>query len=76
MLIVLTSKNKVLIIQNDTLVHSIVLAEKEELFSIVATRKGFCTGGSGKNLSIYELDKAFTPNLLLGSAPKPCEHGG
>ncbi len=53
MLIVLTSKNKVLIIQNDTLVHTIVLAEKEELFSIVATRKGFCTGGSGKSLSIY-----------------------
>lgn len=54
-----------------------MLTEREELFSIVATRKGFCTGGSGKCLSIYELDKSFTPNLVLGSAAKSSpEHTG
>jgi hypothetical protein len=67
---VLTSKNRVLIIQNDTLVNTLLLTEKEELYSIVATRKGFCAGGGGKCLSIYELDKSFTPNLVLGSSAK------
>jgi hypothetical protein len=77
LLIVLTSKNRVLIIQNDTLVSTLMLSEREELFSIVATRKGFCTGGGGKCLSIYELDKSFTPNLVLGSSAKSSpEHSG
>lgn len=53
MLIVLTNKNKILIIQNDTLVHTLFLTEKEEFFSVAATKKGFCVGGSNKCLSIY-----------------------
>lgn len=70
-LIVLTSKNKILLIQNDSLVHTLQLTEKEELYSVVATKKGFCVGGSNKCLSLYELDKSFNHNLLLGSVPKP-----
>jgi len=70
-LIVLTSKNKILLIQNDSLVQTLQLAEKEELYSVVATKKGFCVGGSNKCLSLYELDKSLNHNLLLGSAPKP-----
>jgi hypothetical protein len=52
-LFVLTSRNKVLVIQGDSLVSSIELSGKEELFSIKALRKGFCVGGGNKILSIY-----------------------
>jgi len=37
------------------------------LFSIRALKKGFCVGGQNKVLSIYELDKTFSHNLVLGS---------
>lgn len=49
----LTNKNNILLIQNDTLVHTINLMDHDELFSIRATKKGFCVGGSNKSLSIY-----------------------
>jgi hypothetical protein len=71
LLIVLTNKNKLLIIQNDTLVHTLFLMEKEELYSVVAIKKGFCVGGANKCLSIYEMDKTFAHNLVLGNTSKP-----
>lgn len=37
---------------------------------MVATRKGFCVGGANKCLSIYEMDKTFAYNLVLGSPSK------
>ncbi len=71
MLIVLTNKNKVLLIQNDTLIQTLFLTDKEELYSVVATRRGFCVGGANKCLSLYELDKSLTQTLVLGSVSKP-----
>lgn len=53
LLFVLTNKNKLLVIQNDTLVHTLFLTERDEFFSVVATKKGFCLGGANKCLSIY-----------------------
>ena len=44
--------------------------DHDELFSIKATKKGFCVGGNNRSLSIYELDKTFTPNLLIGGSSK------
>lgn len=70
LLFVLTNKNKVLVIQGDTLVSTIELTEKEELFSIKALKKGFCVGGGNKILSIYEIDKTFNHTLTLGSSHK------
>ena len=52
------------------MVHTIFLAEKEEFYSVVAIKKGFCVGGANKCLSIYEMDKSFSHNLVLGSASK------
>ncbi len=69
-LFVLTNKNTILLIQNDTLTHTIPLMDHDELFSIKATKKGFCVGGNNRSLSIYELDKSFTPNLLIGGSSK------
>lgn len=66
----MTDKNKVLVIQGDTLVSTINLTEKEDLFSIKALKKGFCVGGTNKILSIYELDKSFNHTLTLGSTSK------
>ena len=67
-LFVLTNKNNVLLIQNDSLIHTINLYEVDELFSIRATRKGFCVGGNNRTLLIYELDKSYNPNLILGGS--------
>lgn len=67
---VLTNKNAILLIQNDTLTHTISLSDHDELFSIRATKKGFCVGGSSRSLSIYELDKSFVPNLIIGGSSK------
>lgn len=67
-LFVLTNRNNILLIQNDSLIHTINLYEVDELFSIRATRKGFCVGGSNRTLLIYELDKTYSPNLILGGS--------
>lgn len=67
-LFVLTNRNNILLIQNDTLIHTLNLPEIDELFSIRATRKGFCVGGNNRALLIYELDKSYTPNLILGGS--------
>lgn len=72
-LFVLTSRNTILLIQNDTLIHTLSLPEHEELYAIKSTKRGFCVGGTNKALSIYELDKAFTPNLILGGSSKNSE---
>lgn len=52
------------------MIHTINLGDHDELFSIRATKKGFCVGGNNRALSIYELDKAFTPNLIIGGSSK------
>jgi len=38
---------------------------------VVAIKKGFCVGGANKCLSIYEMDKSFSHNLVLGNTTKP-----
>lgn len=70
LLFVLANKNKILIIQDNNLVSTIELTEKEEFYSIKALKKGFCVGGVNKILSIYEIDKNFTPTLIIGSSGK------
>ena len=37
----------------------------------MAIKKGFCVGGANKCLSIYEMDKTFAHNLILGNTSKP-----
>ncbi len=40
------------------------------MYSIKATKKGFCVGGSSKHILLYELDKSFMHNLVMGSNQK------
>ena len=66
----MTSRNRVLVIQNEALVQTLQLGEKEELHSLVATRRGFVVGGANRVLSVYELDRAFNANMLISTVGK------
>ena len=69
-LLVLSSGNKVLVIQNDVLVHTVVLDEKEEMVSIASIKKGFVVGGNSNTLHIYEMDKLFSLNNTFSTVNK------
>jgi|JI6StandDraft_1071083.scaffolds.fasta_scaffold38414_2 WD40 repeat protein len=70
---VLMGGNKVLFLHNETLVNTITLEEKNEMFSIAATKKGFVVGGAGKTISIYDIDKSFNVvnSVTVGNKSTP-----
>jgi len=65
--------NKVLFLHNETLVNTIALEEKNEMYSIATTKKGFVVGGAGKTLSIYDIDKSFNVlnSVTVGNKATP-----